>query len=267
MEGCAPIISKLQHPPLPPGKVRAFERLKIGCFQIPVPWGQNSVLMPFLIDGFFCQMSLLKNNRRLLLSSLIKCVYKHANTCLVIQYMTMPFLPDLSYCMYFELFSVRWLPLIGTHSFNNEIGLQKRTIMFSLYSIANTNYAAKIHLTVHFLKRKKSAATWLIAISLRLKSFISSKHIFIAVSDFGTRKKKIIRNLTPPVQFTPPHPEKVQIPHPREGLIRQTPHSLGTGNTQMPEVCQVGEGCWSFNLIGALQDWSLKRETFLIRPQ
>ena len=33
----APINSKLQHPPPPPGKPRAFELLKIGSFKLPPP--------------------------------------------------------------------------------------------------------------------------------------------------------------------------------------------------------------------------------------
>ena len=36
---------------------------------------------PYVIVGFVCQMPLLKNNSRRLLSSLIKLVYKHADTC------------------------------------------------------------------------------------------------------------------------------------------------------------------------------------------
>ena len=43
--------------------------------QIPAPYGQTGVQMPYLIVGFVCQMPLLKNNRRRLLSSLIKLVY------------------------------------------------------------------------------------------------------------------------------------------------------------------------------------------------
>ena len=43
-----------------------------------------------------------------------------------------------------------------------------------------------------------------------------------------------------PVQFSPPHLDKGQIPHPLEGLSRQNPHSSGTENSQMPEVCPGG---------------------------
>ena len=79
--------------------------------------------------------------------------------------------------------------------------------------------------------------------------------MFIAVSDFGfppppPKKKKPIWNLTLPVQFSPPYPGKVKFVG-REGLIRQTPHSPGTENSQMPGVCPGGGGggCWSFDLI------------------
>ena len=34
----------------------------------------------------------------------------------------------------------------------------------------------------------------------------------------------------------PPHPGKGRIPHLREGLTSQIPHSPGTENSQMPEV-------------------------------
>ena len=60
-------------------------------FKIPAVSGQNSVRMPYSIAGFVCQMPapLLKNNRRRLLSSLIKLGSKHA--CLVTLYVMMPF--------------------------------------------------------------------------------------------------------------------------------------------------------------------------------
>ena len=58
----APIKSKLQHSPNPPGKARAFELLKLWIVQIPTRSGQNSVQVPYPIVGFVCQMPLLKNN-------------------------------------------------------------------------------------------------------------------------------------------------------------------------------------------------------------
>ena len=60
-------------------------------------------------------------------------------------------------CMYFKLFSVSRLPLTVTYSFNDEMGLQKRSILYSLYSMTKTNYAAKLPLTVQLLKEKKKA--------------------------------------------------------------------------------------------------------------
>ena len=74
-------------------------------------------------------------------------------------------------------------------------------------------------------------------------SSISSKHVFIhvAVSDFGARKKKKLKPDTSGSIFSTP-PRQGQIPHPREGLIRQIPHSPGTENSQMPGVCPGGGG-------------------------
>ena len=65
------------------------------------------------------------------------------------------------------------------------------------------------------------------ATSLPLNSSISC---FVTVSDFGVRKK-IIWNLTLPVQVSPPHAGKGQIPH-----------SLGTEDSQLPGVCTGGWG-------------------------
>ena len=57
--------------------------------------------------------------------------------------------------MYSKLFSVGWLPLTDTYSFNNEMGVWKRTILFSLYNKTKKNDAAKIPLTVQLLKGKR----------------------------------------------------------------------------------------------------------------
>ena len=60
--------------------------------QNPAPSGQSSVHIPYPFVGFACQMPLLKNNlRRLLSSLLINFVYKHANTRLVTLCMMLPF--------------------------------------------------------------------------------------------------------------------------------------------------------------------------------
>ena len=89
--------------------------------------------------------------------------------------------------------------------------------------------AAKINLTVQLLKGKKTV-TQLNAIFLRLNSSNLSKHVFIAVSDFGTRKK---------IQFFPPHPEKGQISNPQEVLTRLIPYLPGTENSQIPRDVEV----------------------------
>ena len=68
-----------------------------------------------------------------------------------------------------------------TYSLNSEPGVQKRTILYSLYSMTETNYAAKIPLTVQFLKGIKKTVTQLTARSLSLNSSISAQHVFIAV--------------------------------------------------------------------------------------
>ena len=88
----------------------------------------------------------------------------------------------------------------------------KHTVFFSLCSLTKANNAATISLIV--LKGKWPLQ--LIAVSLPLNSSISSKHVFIAVSDFGA-KKIIIWNLTPPVQFS------VKIPTPRENVVVKCP--------------------------------------------
>ena len=63
--------------------------------------------------------------------------------------------------------------------------------------------------------------------------------MFIADSDFGARKKAIWNPDTSSSIF-PTQPGKGQIPHPREGLTCQIPHSPGTEHSQMPGVCPGG---------------------------
>ena len=58
-----------------PGQTPGIRTFEDWIAQIPAPYGQNGVQMPYLIVGFVCQMPLLKNNRRRLLSSLTKLVY------------------------------------------------------------------------------------------------------------------------------------------------------------------------------------------------
>ena len=69
----APIKSKLQHPP--PGQSPGIWTFEEWIVQIPAPSGQNGVQMPYPFVRFVCQMSLLKNNRRRFVSSVIKLVY------------------------------------------------------------------------------------------------------------------------------------------------------------------------------------------------
>ena len=62
-------------PPPPPGQTPGIWTFEDWIVQIPAPYGQNGVQMPYLIVGFVCQMPLLKNNRLRLLSSLTRLVY------------------------------------------------------------------------------------------------------------------------------------------------------------------------------------------------
>ena len=111
-----------------------------------------------------------------------------------------------------------------------EMGVWKHTIWFSFYSMTKTNYAAQISLTVHKVssvgKRKKSHLD-----NCYISSFnspISSKHVFIAVSDFGAKQKNFwILHF----QFNFRHPP------------RQTSNSRGLSQGG-------GGGCSSFDLIG-----------------
>ena len=136
--------------------------------------------------------------------------------------------------MYSKLFSVGSLPLTETYSFKNEMGVWKHTTLFSFYSLTKTNYTTKIRLTVQLLEGKKKSLT---AISLPLKSTISSKYVFIPVSDSGPNKKNW--NLPLPVQFSPPCRDKGQIPH-----------SPGKESSEMSEGCpRGGDGCWGFNIL------------------
>ena len=61
--------------PPPPGQTPGIWTFEDWIVQIPAPYGQNGVQMPYLIVGFVCQMPLLKNNRLRLLSSLTRLVY------------------------------------------------------------------------------------------------------------------------------------------------------------------------------------------------
>lgn len=91
----SPINSKLQHA-LPsrskPGHLNFWKLNRSNCRSPPHPVPKQC---PNTLA--YCQIPLLKNNRRQLLSSLIKLVYKHANKYFVTVYKIMLFLTDLSY--------------------------------------------------------------------------------------------------------------------------------------------------------------------------
>ena len=59
----------------------------------------------------------------------------------------------------FLIVQCQLLPLTKTYSFHNETGVWKRTILFSLFCMTMTNYAAKIPLTFQVRKGKKKTGT------------------------------------------------------------------------------------------------------------
>ena len=63
-----PIKSKLQRPPPPPGKPRAFELLKIGLFKFPRPRAKVVFKCPTLSSDLLVKSALLNNNLHRLLS-------------------------------------------------------------------------------------------------------------------------------------------------------------------------------------------------------
>ena len=77
------------------------------------------------------------------------------------------------------------------------------------------------------------------AISLSLVYFISSKHVFIAVSNFSDRKKKLKPDTSGSI--FPTTSRQKSNPNPREGLTNQIAHSLGTEHSQIPGVCPRGD--------------------------
>ena len=78
------------------------------------------------------------------------------------------------------------------------------------------------------------------AISLPLVYSTSSKHVFIAVSNFSDRKKTW--NLTLPVQFSPPHPGKSQIPTPGKALQIKFPSPRTQNIVKCPGFAGGGGG-------------------------
>ena len=77
--------SILSPPPPTPGKVQAFELLKIGSFKFPPPPAKIVLKCPTQSSNLSVRC------RCRFQSSLMKLVYKHVNVCLVTLYMMMPF--------------------------------------------------------------------------------------------------------------------------------------------------------------------------------
>ena len=81
------------------------------------------------------------------------------------------------------------------------------------------------------------------AVSLPLIYSISSKQVFITLSDFGAQKTKEENRLKPDTSSSifPTPPRERSVPHHRDGLICQIPHFPGTEYNQMLVVCPGGE--------------------------
>ena len=77
---------------------------------------------------------------------------------------------------------------------------------------------------------------------------VSSKYVFIAVSDFGAQKKK---NLVLPVQFLPSHPGKVQIPVARKDsqIKFLNPRAQKINMSHVGKVCLGGGGLKSIGTL------------------
>ena len=151
--------------------------------------------------------------------------------------------------MYYKLFSVRWLPLTETYSCNNEIGVWKRTILFS----TKTDFAAKVHGTVQLLIGKKPSHLANCYITFPLNSSILSKQVFKSVSDFSALALKKVENWHFNFNFPHPTQTKFKIPTPREAV----PVNLPTPRAQKIVKClrfTQDRWCWSFNLVGALHE-------------
>ena len=80
-----------------------------------------------------------------------------------------------------------------------------------------------------------------------LKSSVSSKHVFLAVSYFGTRKQKSFETWA--FQFNFPHPTQTEFKFPTSWKALSVKFPLGPG---IEDSLAGGWGCWSFHLIGAL---------------
>ena len=102
----------------------------------------------------------------------------------------------------------------------------KHSLLF-IHTFKNTTHLLK---TYCFVSQSLTNA-----ISLPLVYSISSKHVFIAVSNFRERKKKLKPDTSGSI-FPTTLRQKLN-PQPREGLTNQIPHSPGTEHSQMPGVC------------------------------
>ena len=113
------------------------------------------------------------------------------------------------------------------------------------YDFHSTSMTDLVPLTV--TKRKKPV-TELIAVSLPLNSSMSSKRVFISVSDFGDKKKKKQKNKktfeTLHFRFNFPHytQAKVKFPHLGRPYKSKSNSSLPRHRkcSQMPGVCLGG---------------------------
>ena len=76
---------------------------------------------------------------------------------------------------------------------------------------------------------------------------VSSKHVFIAVSDFGAQKKK--KKFATSSSIFAITPRQSSNPHRQEGLTNQIPHSPGTENSHMVRVCLGGGGLKSIGTL------------------
>ena len=142
--------------------------------------------------------------------------------------------------------------------------LVRGLVTFSLNSMTKTSYAAKF---LWQLIGKKSV-TQLIAISLPLNSSISSKHVFIAVSDFGAKKKKKSSEALH-FLFNFPHPiqTKVKFSTP-ERPYHQISHSPGTGSREMRKVWPGSRrgGVSKFQFDRRLSLWCFFQQASLLPP-
>ena len=135
-------------------------------------------------------------------------------------------------CMYFKLFGVRWLPLTETYSFNSEMEVWK--IPYSFHSIIWQPRITQPKFLGQFIDLKKKKKKSLSYIS-SFKLYISSKHAFIAVSNFVPKKINNLKLYTS-CSILPTPPRSKSNSSPQEGLTGQIPHCTDKESSKMPEV-------------------------------